>query len=50
MIFLQVLQNDIEVATNIARDMVTKYGMSDVLGPIDFKGKEPYEMQLLVKI
>ena len=38
--------NDIEVATNIARDMVTKYGMSDVLGPIDFKGKEPYEMQL----
>ena len=37
--------NDIEVATNIARDMVTKYGMSDVLGPIDFKGKEPYEMQ-----
>ena len=38
--------NDIEGATNIARDMVTKYGMSDVLGPIDFKGKEPYEMQL----
>ena len=38
--------NDIEVATNIARDMVTKYGMSDKLGPIDFKGKEPYEMQL----
>ena len=23
--------NDIEVATNIARDMVTKYGMSEVL-------------------
>ena len=38
--------NDIEVATKIARDMVTKYGMSDILGPIDFKGKEPYEMQL----
>lgn len=38
--------NDIEVATQIARDMVTKYGMSDTLGPIDFKGKEPYEMQL----
>ncbi|MCF0126772.1 MAG: ATP-dependent zinc metalloprotease FtsH [Clostridia bacterium] len=38
--------NDIEVATQIARDMVTKYGMSDVLGPIDFKGKEPYEIQL----
>ena len=38
--------NDIEVATKIARDMVTKYGMSDELGPIDFQGKEPYEMQL----
>ncbi len=38
--------NDIEVATKIARDMVTKYGMSDNLGPIDFQGKEPYEMQL----
>ena len=38
--------NDIEVATQIARDMVTKYGMSDKLGPIDFQGKEPYEMQM----
>ena len=38
--------NDIEVATNIAKDMVTKYGMSDVLGPIDLQGKEPYEMQV----
>ena len=38
--------NDIEVATGIARDMVTKYGMSDTLGPIDFQGKEPYEMQM----
>ncbi len=38
--------NDIEVATQIARDMVTKYGMSEVLGPIDFQGKEPYEMQM----
>ena len=38
--------NDIEVATQIARDMVTKYGMSDVLGPIDFQGKEPYEIQM----
>ncbi len=26
--------------------MVTKYGMSDTLGPIDFQGKEPYEMQM----
>ena len=38
--------NDIEVATKIARDMVTKYGMSKTLGPIDFQGKEPYEMQI----
>ena len=26
--------------------MVTKYGMRDKLGPIDFQGKEPYEMQM----
>ena len=32
--------NDIEVATKIAREMVTKYGMSDNLGPIDFQGRE----------
>ena len=38
--------NDIEVATQIARDMVTKYGMSDKLGPIDFQVKEPYEIQM----
>ena len=38
--------NDIEVATQIARDMVTKYGMTDSLGPIDLKGKEEYELQL----
>ena len=36
--------NDIEVATKIARDMVTKYGMSDNLGPIDFQGKEQNDM------
>ena len=28
--------NDIERATTIARNMVTKFGMSDVLGPIQF--------------
>ena len=28
-------QNDIERATNIARKMVTEYGMSDALGPIE---------------
>ena len=36
--------NDIEVATKIAREMVTKYGMSDALGPIDFQGKEQNDM------
>jgi cell division protease FtsH len=29
-------QNDIERATKIARSMVTEYGMSDVLGPMQF--------------
>lgn len=28
--------NDIERATSIARNMVTKYGMSDILGPMQF--------------
>ena len=32
--------NDIEVATKIAREMVTKYRMSDNLGPIDFQGRD----------
>lgn len=32
--------NDIERATNIARKMVTAYGMSDKLGPIEFGGHE----------
>lgn len=39
--------NDIEVATQIARDMVTKYGMSDIIGPISLKdenGEYPLEM------
>ena len=35
--------NDIEVATEIAKDMVTVYGMSDVIGPISLKQKDPYE-------
>ncbi len=36
--------NDIEIATKVAREMVTKYGMSDNLGPIDFQGKEQNDM------
>jgi len=38
--------NDIEVATKIAKDMVTVYGMSDVVGPISLKTDSPYELQL----
>ena len=39
--------NDIEVATQIARDMVIKYGMNDVVGPIslrDENGDYPLEL------
>ena len=40
--------NDIEVATNIAKDMITKYGMSETLGPISINtDDDPYELQLL---
>ena len=40
--------NDIEVATNIAKDMVTVYGMSDIIGPICLKDSEGnFEYQLL---
>jgi len=35
--------NDIEVATKIARDMITVYGMNDIVGPISLKKDEPYE-------
>ena len=38
--------NDIEVATKIAKDMVTVYGISDVVGPISLKTDNPYELQL----
>ena len=30
--------NDLQVIANLARDMVTKYGMSDTLGPIALEG------------
>ena len=40
--------NDLEVATQIAKDMVTVYGMSDVVGTISINvEKDPYELQLL---
>lgn len=40
--------NDFEVATQIAKNMVTVYGMSDVVGTISINvEKDPYELQLL---
>ena len=32
--------NDLQVSTALARDMVTKYGMSDMLGPVALEGQE----------
>ena len=32
--------NDIEVATKIARDMITVYGMSDTIGPVSLKNDD----------
>ena len=31
--------NDLQVSTALARDMVTKYGMSEVLGPVALEGQ-----------
>ena len=40
--------NDFEVATKIAKDMVTVYGMSDVVGTISINvEKDPYELEIL---
>ena len=40
--------NDIEVATGIAKNMITKYGMSETLGPISINTEQdPYELQML---
>ena len=40
--------NDFEVATEIAKNMVTIYGMSDKIGTISINlEKDPYQMQLL---
>ena len=38
--------NDIEVATKIARNMITVYGMSDTLGPISLVVDTPEELRL----
>ena len=40
--------NDLEVANDIAKNMVTVYGMSDAVGPIHINlEKDPYQLQLL---
>ncbi len=40
--------NDIQVATDIAKNMITTYGMSETLGPISINTEQdPYELQLL---
>ncbi len=39
--------NDLEVATGIAKDMVTIYGMSENIGPLSINlEKDPYQLQL----
>lgn len=38
--------NDIERATSLARDMVCRFGMSDVLGPVNFAGRGDGEVFL----
>ncbi len=46
--------NDLMVITALARDMVSKYGMSDNLGPVAFgervMGNEPYSEHVAAKI
>ena len=39
--------NDLEVATDMAKKMITLYGMSDNIGPISINlDRDPYQMQL----
>lgn len=40
--------NDLEVATKIAKDMITIYGMSEVVGPISLKEAEENPNEMLV--
>jgi len=40
--------NDLEVANDIAKNMVTLYGMSEVVGPVHINlEKDPYQLELL---
>lgn len=42
--------NDIEVATQIAKDMIVKYGMNDFIGPISLKNENgEYELDMFGK-
>ena len=42
--------NDIEVATQIAKDMIVKYGMNDLIGPISLKNENgEYELDMFGK-
>lgn len=38
--------NDLEIATDIAKDMMTVYGMGDKIGPISLKVDNAYELQI----
>lgn len=40
--------NDLEVATKIAKDMITVYGMSEAIGPISLKETEENPNQMLL--
>ena len=39
--------NDLQVATQIATDMITVYGMSDTIGPISLQREDPYAKSVL---
>lgn len=39
--------NDLQVATKIARDMITVYGMSDVVGPISLQTNDVHDEPIL---
>ena len=42
-------QSDIKMATNMARAMVTQFGMSDILGPLSYGNNEDEVLLLLLQ-
>ena len=38
-----ITKDNLKIATKIARDMITVYGMNEKIGPISLKKDEPYE-------